>query len=603
MGFADPAFSSPEPVEWLSIVLVVSIKSTIIITIGALVSFATRKASAKLRHILWCATFSILLFMPFLAGSRQPLTIPILPSSLYSETVPTERSIDAVDQELSQEVLHAQSDGMRTPVAQSLTPELLAEDAFVISWPSVVLLVWFAGAVLVLGRLAIGLLMVLRLVRRATELSNAPWSELKSGLVKKIQLRRKVRLMQSCENVMPMTCIGLRPIVMLPKDVYQWPADRRHAVILHELIHIKRSDHLTQILSQMICALYWFNPIVWWAARRMRIEQEYACDEQVLTSGLAALNYAGHLLEVAHDFRASKWSAYVGTAVAGASHLEGRLNAILSSSERGRSKSMIIVAIFVMGLACGLTAITLPVDADESEAISADKPPSESVKITKEDDEAGGDRIVSSTNMTAVREHNAVITRLGVSPTPSGGPTSPQTISQEATPQLPEQIDDRYSVQDRDRLRSNGIGPAYIKEMNDAGYRDLTVEQLIALFSNGVRASYVGGLRFVGYSGLSTSDLLSLKTNGVTPEVIRSFGTVNHADFKAMNYASMISNGVTPSYVRSLNDVGYNSLIANKIVALRLAGVTSDFIREEERRGNAGLSPNELIELKHRENR
>jgi len=600
MGFADPAFPNPHPVEWVWILLVLSLKSTIILTAGALVSFAAKKASAKLRHILWCATFSTLLLMPFLADSLQPLYIPILPSSPYSDPASTEPATRAEDEQASEQSFHTLPDYARTQVEQTPAPELVDNDTSLTSGLSVVIVVWLAGAVLVLARFMIGVLMMLRLVDRSTELCDGSWSELKEGLIKKVQLRRPLRLMRSAQSVMPMTCLGSRPTVLLPNNVDRWPADRRYAVVLHELIHIKRRDLLTQILSQLVCAFYWFNPIVWWAARRMRIEQECACDEQVLKLGVAPSNYAGHLLDVARLFRASKFSVSTGTAMARPSHLEGRLRAILNASDGTRSAPLILASIFVMSLVLVLTAITRPINATGSEVKPVDSPPTEIHRIATEEDVASlGDSTGLSGNATVTRERNDLIVRQGALTMPANEPTSQSTSPQDPTPRPSQQIDDGYSVQDRDRLRSNGIGLAYIKEMNDSGYRALTVEQLIALFSNGIRASYVTGLRSVGYGGLSTADLLSLKTNGVTPDVIKWFAGVNHADFKATNYASLISNGVTPSYIRALNDAGYNSLSANKIVEMRLAGITSDFIRE--RRGNAGLSPNELIELKRRE--
>src|SRR5262249_20853472 len=76
------------------------------------------------------------------------------------------------------------------------------------------------------------------------------------------------------------------------------------------------------------------------------------------------------------------------------------------------------------------------------------------------------------------------------SPTPVKQPGDPSAIAtQDAL--TTEQIFGSFSQEERARLISNGIGPAYLEEMGEAGYHQLSVAQLIALFSNGVRAKYV----------------------------------------------------------------------------------------------------------------
>ena len=63
-------------------------------------------------------------------------------------------------------------------------------------------------------------------------------------------------------------------------------------MLAHELAHIKRGDWLIQMVAEMARAGYWFNPLVWIACRRLRLESEQATDDVVLHAGIDGSAYA-----------------------------------------------------------------------------------------------------------------------------------------------------------------------------------------------------------------------------------------------------------------------------------------------------------------------
>ena len=152
---------------------------------------------------------------------------------------------------------------------------------------------------------------------------------------------------------MPMAWGIVRPSVLMPADADAWPSERLRIVLLHELAHVKRRDCLTHMLAQISCALYWFNPLAWMAARHLRTERERACDDLVLAAGTRGPDYADQLLEIARAMRSGRFPALFGgasLAMAQRSQLEGRLMAILDPtvprSAVSRSRTVVATLIF-----------------------------------------------------------------------------------------------------------------------------------------------------------------------------------------------------------------------------------------------------------------
>ncbi len=161
---------------------------------------------------------------------------------------------------------------------------------------------------------------------------------------------------------MPLTWGWWRPVILLPAQADEWSPERRRVVLLHELAHVKRWDCLTQMMAWLACAVYWFNPLVWVAARRMCIERERACDDLVLDGGCKASDYAAHLVEIARTFRRVPQVAAI--AMARSSRLEGRIAAIVDGSRARRAPRALLV-----GLCCvAVLAFVAAVAAQKPEA-------------------------------------------------------------------------------------------------------------------------------------------------------------------------------------------------------------------------------------------
>ena len=160
----------------------------------------------------------------------------------------------------------------------------------------------------------------------------------------------------------------LRPVVLLPSEADRWPRDRLHDVLLHELAHVRRLDSLTQAIALVACALYWFNPLAWLAARQMRHGAGAGLRRCGPRRGVRPSDYAGHLLELARRLRSARVVSFATVSMARPSQLEGRLLAILDPSRRRSPISRRIVGLGVIASAAmmlPLASIRLDVHATE----------------------------------------------------------------------------------------------------------------------------------------------------------------------------------------------------------------------------------------------
>ena len=77
--------------------------------------------------------------------------------------------------------------------------------------------------------------------------------------------------------------VGLRHRVVVPADFYtRYGAHEQILILAHERVHARRRDMIGNACAALFRCLYWFNPLMSYAALRFRRDQELACDEAVV---------------------------------------------------------------------------------------------------------------------------------------------------------------------------------------------------------------------------------------------------------------------------------------------------------------------------------
>ena len=299
--------TSEHSIGWLTILLDASIKSVIVLALAAGLNLALKRSSAAFRHLVWLLAVVSCLCLPVISVTLPSWRLPVGPQVVLSA-----KAIPRFEGNLNATQLSSpdhRGEILRTPIPQvypnrhtaELPDSVHGESAMAASqatgWRRMstlwtcIRIIWVFGMFVVLLPLLAGLVGIWRIARRGQHIADGSLAELADELVGQLGIKRRVTLLR-CQVEMPLTWGIIRPQVLIPADAENWSTDQQRSVLLHELAHVQRWDWLTQTVFHMCCAIYWFNPLVWVADCRMRLERERACDDHVLTNGCAAVAMA-----------------------------------------------------------------------------------------------------------------------------------------------------------------------------------------------------------------------------------------------------------------------------------------------------------------------
>jgi uncharacterized protein (TIGR02246 family) len=335
---ADSAF-----VGWAQLLVESTLKASLLLFIAGAAALALSRSSAAVRHAVWAtAIVGVLLIAPL------ALVLPAIPV----------RSPDAVAGAWMG-YAHPENAGMGgqfssppdTSGLRTAASPGRAETPASTTWPRSLLpalvIVWASGAVILACCFLSAGLRLSRLARQSSSAAEPSIDRVALEAAEHLGVSTaRVHLRWTDRELTPMTWGLRRPLLILPLACKTWDEERLRQVLVHEIGHILRWDVLTQALSSAACALYWFNPLVWMAARQMLVERERACDDLVLESGAKPSSYAHGLLDIARSLGARWTAAHVSPAMARRSQISGRLLAVLdpARSRQGLGRRVALLA-------------------------------------------------------------------------------------------------------------------------------------------------------------------------------------------------------------------------------------------------------------------
>jgi beta-lactamase regulating signal transducer with metallopeptidase domain/polyhydroxyalkanoate synthesis regulator phasin len=139
---------------------------------------------------------------------------------------------------------------------------------------------WLGGVIFFAVRFSLQWLSARRLTMTGTAKPEQHWTEAFDELKQRLGIGVHVRLLRSTLADVPMVVGWIAPVVLVPASAFtSLTPEQLRAVLVHELAHIRRHDHLFNAVQLVIETILFFHPVTWWLSRQMRVEREHCCDE------------------------------------------------------------------------------------------------------------------------------------------------------------------------------------------------------------------------------------------------------------------------------------------------------------------------------------
>jgi len=451
--------------------------------------------------------------------------------------------------------------------------------------------------------------LVQRYRRRGTTPADAIWQERLHTLAERLHISRPVQLCESTLADVPAVIGWLRPVVLMPATMLTGLSPRQiEALLAHELAHIRRHDYVINLIQTGVETLLFYHPAVWWIGRSIRAERENCCDDMAVRVCGDVLTYARALTRM-EQLRMHRPALALG---ADGGSLLKRIQRLVSSkdAETAGASDWLTAAAVLLCAVVVWGAPRLPFSSITARRGDGVTPSAVYAKFPQLARATRALRAVRALPFRTVAYNDAPMIA-GIAPAHRAlaRPAIAMMPQAAAQPEPPTSEDNGHgflagldaagyrnlSVDDLIALKQHGVTPAYIRSIEAAGYKP-NVDDLVAMAIHGVTPEYIAQMKAQGFK-LDVDDLVAFKIHGVdasTIAAIRAMGYKPDAD----DVVAFQIHGVTPETVRAMKSLGYGDPTLDQLVALQIHGVTPEFANAFKQAGVKGLDFDSLIALK-----
>lgn len=427
---------------------------------------------------------------------------------------------------------------------------------------------WFIAppAMLLIGMTLFAVYRLFGLRHRSTVLVEPAWLGALAHAQRRMGFKSGAALLTSGDIASPVSWGLFRPTIVLDERALS-AQDEAEAIIAHELAHVAGADWAKLLLSRIVTALYWFNPLVWILARLCHELREEAADDAVLNHDVDSAGYASILVKCArHECRGMLLAAH-GVAP-GKGSLRRRINRVLDGTRRRAPTGLG----FTLGGVVGSFAVIIPLAAMTIQppmrpvAPAAPVKPVAPIRVAV----ALGD---GSHSYATVTPRNA---------------TMPSMVSAVVTDTV-------------GKVVSSVIMPVPVHQAEPVVKPRFSAGELIAMSQQGVTPQWLREMAALGYTNLSGGEITALAVQDITPDYVRELARAGYPRLSAGQLVALKVQDVDPGYVREITRAGGPRPTPEQLVTLSTQGVSAELIRAAaEARVSAELARSQAFQMLRR---
>jgi beta-lactamase regulating signal transducer with metallopeptidase domain len=216
---------------------------------------------------------------------------------------------------------------------------------------------WILGFIFMFLRMAGGLYFSRQIIRKKVFAPDPSILDLFDSARKKLGMPSLLKLRLTTRLISPMVIGILKPCVIMPVAILSGLTPGQvEAILIHELAHIRRFDHIVMIFQAVATQILFFHPVAWYLSGEINHERENCCDDIVMNTFSDPINYIKALTMIQE--------MNVGGPVP-ANALTGRSKSLLSRVKRllkpetKHSPAFRLAVVFLLLITLGIAAVTI----------------------------------------------------------------------------------------------------------------------------------------------------------------------------------------------------------------------------------------------------